>query len=221
MDSDPTKRCILCKASPVLPAPLWSAFPYDGALEHLIRLYKYGPVRHLGSLLAELFVFAALSDQSALEDLHDPLVCIIPSSRSSMSKRGFQHVGTFALRLGAALSAHVRLGALQSARERRAQAGLPLRSRIENVKDAFCVKSKLVRGRDLLVVDDVVTTGATANQAAAALYASGAARVRVLTLARSRRFVHHRMEQLLSQIINLPRNPNDSRSKKIKYDSFD
>ena len=179
---------------------LWSAFAYDGVLEHLIRLYKYGPVRHLGALLAELFAFAAANDPLALGELHDPIICIVPSSRSSMCNRGFQHLSVFAGRLGKQIGAEVELGALRSARDREAQAGLSLRARIRNMKGAFLVRSKSIRGREIILVDDVVTTGTTAQQAAAALYAAGALQVRVLTLARSRRFVHHRMEQLLHRI---------------------
>lgn len=66
------------------------------------------------------------------------------------------------------------------------QTGLDSRQRVDNVKDAFRVSEPAVaRGRRILLVDDVLTTGATVEACAKALVKSGASQVHVLTLARS------------------------------------
>ncbi|WP_324292570.1 phosphoribosyltransferase family protein [uncultured Paludibaculum sp.] len=77
---------------------------------------------------------------------------------------------------------------LRRKRNARAQAGLSGKQRRANVAGAFFVpRDSKPKGRRLLLIDDVFTTGATANAAAATLKRAGAARVSVLTLARTDR----------------------------------
>ena len=76
-------------------------------------------------------------------------------------------------------------GVLRRARATLSQAGLGRREREANIHGAFVVRQpERISGRHLLLVDDVVTTGATAGECARLLLASGAARVDVLALAR-------------------------------------
>jgi predicted amidophosphoribosyltransferase len=74
---------------------------------------------------------------------------------------------------------------LTRVRDTAPQAFLPLAERRANVKDAFRAAPKHVAGRRVLLVDDVMTTGATAHACAEALLAAGAAEVGVLTVARA------------------------------------
>jgi len=75
-------------------------------------------------------------------------------------------------------------GVLERTRTAAPQAGLGRRERESNIRGVFTVRRpEQVDGRDILLVDDVITTGATAAECARVLLASGAARVDVLALA--------------------------------------
>ncbi len=66
------------------------------------------------------------------------------------------------------------------------QVGLKRHERMQNLKNTFLVtESALVKGKTIILVDDVMTTGATANECAATLKKVGAKRVKVVTLART------------------------------------
>ncbi len=78
------------------------------------------------------------------------------------------------------------LDCLYRYRETISQTGLERAARLENMTGAFQMKPKFdVRGRNLLLIDDILTTGATANACAQTLAKAGAGRVAVLTVARS------------------------------------
>jgi predicted amidophosphoribosyltransferase len=77
--------------------------------------------------------------------------------------------------------------ALSRTRETLSQVGLSRLERRDNVNDAFQGRSSLVRGRTIMLVDDVATTAATLSSCAKALYAAGARDVFALTVARAQR----------------------------------
>ncbi|MBI2818934.1 MAG: ComF family protein [Acidobacteria bacterium] len=156
---------------------------YDGALREILQQYKYQGyrplARPLGDRLAQTF-----------KRLHDgplDLILPVPLHRRRERERGFNQAGLLAERVGK-LSG-IRLGGKDCVRARDTppQAGLRAAERRKNVKGAFAVPHpERVRGRRILLVDDVLTTGATADACARALMAAGAKGVWVLTLARAR-----------------------------------
>lgn len=110
----------------------------------------------------------------------------IPTSPWRRRTRGYNQAGLLARSLGAALS----LPALDALYREggRTQVRLGPRERLANVQGAFASRKKFrsrIQGRGVIVVDDVLTTGATANAAASALVSAGAASVRLVTFARS------------------------------------
>jgi ComF family protein len=151
---------------------------YTGALRRSIHLLKYGGIQALARPLGRLLVSAVPRD-----DRFD-VVVPMPLHWSRRWKRGFNQsellARIVARRLGAPLSA-----ALRRKRATPPQAGLTNAQRRKNVAGAFEVgKRHLIANKHVLLIDDVLTTGATVNAAAAALKRAGARRVTVLTLAR-------------------------------------
>jgi ComF family protein len=156
------------------------ALKYDGL---------HPAARGLGRMLA-----AAIA-QLAGEAPAEMLVIPIPLHRSKYVQRGFNQARSLAVnaldclrkshpawRLTLAASTLMRLRATGS------QAGLTPRQRRLNVRGAFTVSNPAaVAAKHILLVDDILTTGATARAAAKALHQAGAASVWVATLARARR----------------------------------
>ncbi|MCX7603387.1 MAG: ComF family protein [Bryobacteraceae bacterium] len=120
------------------------------------------------------------------DQLFDFLVPV-PSHWRRRFSRGFDQ----ALLLARELSRHTGipvLCALRRTRHTAAQAGLTGRQRRDNIRGCFATGDPAaIRGKRLLLIDDVLTTGATVNAAAATLRRSGAAHVGVFTLARADR----------------------------------
>ena len=167
-------------------------------MREAIHALKYGRIhpvaRRLGAMLADAIT------QLAADAPADLLVVPVPLHRSKRKQRGFNQARALA---GFAIKAlakshpewHLTLAprALVRQRSTESQAGLTPRQRRSNVRGAFTVSDPgAVRGRNILLIDDILTTGATARAAAQSLKRAGAASVYVATLARARRlnFIH-------------------------------
>lgn len=177
--------CGLCRRiqPPYVKAAAYGS--YDGGLRELIHLLKYDRVRPaanvLGRMLAE--VVAGLSGQ-----FQSGLVVPVPLHSSKMRQRGFnqaEEIARAGLKIlncgGMRLSANV----LRRQRATESQTGLTPHQRRENVRGAFVVTGREpLAGRDVLLVDDVYTTGTTAAECTRVVLRAGARRVFVATVAR-------------------------------------
>jgi ComF family protein len=158
---------------------------------HALKYDRLHPAaRGLGRMLAEAIA------QLAAEAPQEMLVIPVPLHRSKFAERGFNQARSLATnaldflkkshpdwRLKLASSTLMRLRATES------QAGLTPRMRRLNVRGAFVVSDpSAVKLKHVLIIDDILTTGATARAAAQVLMKAGAASVWVATLARARRF---------------------------------
>jgi len=135
----------------------------------------------------------ALSNQMSafIRQLEWPVDTLIPIplGKKRLRERGYNQVAMVAIPLSIQLGLDYRPAALVRARETRSQVGLSAGERQENVRSAFHAYSEKASGRNILLLDDVSTTGATLSSAAEALYASGAREVYALTIARA--LPHH------------------------------
>ena len=188
-----THLCRACRIAPPAFARAVSFGTYDGRLREAIHALKYDRLRpaarNLGGMLAE--AIAQLLPKAPAEMLVVP----VPLHRAKNRQRGFNQARALAQgaidalgrshpewKLTLAPSTLMRLRATET------QAGLTPTQRRKNVRGAFKVSDPAaVRGRHVLLVDDVLTTGATARAAAQSLIKAGAASVYVATLARARR----------------------------------
>jgi ComF family protein len=173
--------CAGCLAAP----PDWdwarAAAEYAGVIRDAIHAFKFEGKRALARPLAALVLAQC---RSAVDGAVTGLVPV-PLGRARERERGFNQAALLADTLGAALDLPVRPRWLRRVRATMPQSDLGAAERLANVRGAF-VAARATAGRHVIVVDDVLTTGATAAACARALRAAGAARVGVLTVARVR-----------------------------------
>ena len=123
----------------------------------------------------------------ALQNLEWPvsMVLPIPLSLSRQMERGYNQAALIARPLALALGLTYAPKALARWRDTRSQVGLSREQRCENVSGVFRAARGLVRGRTILLIDDVATTGSTLSSAAEALLVDGALQVYAFTAARA------------------------------------
>jgi predicted amidophosphoribosyltransferase len=170
----PVKRCRECAGRRLAFETARAAAPYEAGVVRLVAAWKEHGLRGLaddaGALVAERLPWPVADT-----------VTFVPPDPERRLARGYNP----AQRLAEALARRWELPCEQflvRAGPSRRQRGLPLAERRRNVRSAFA--SALARGT-VVLVDDVYTSGATANAAAAALRAGGACRVEVVTFART------------------------------------
>ena len=107
----------------------------------------------------------------------------VPLHRMRLWKRRFNQSSYLALQLAKLSARPCRIDLLARVKATRSQVGLDNATRQKNVKDAFRADQHWIAGRKILLIDDVMTTGATAGACAMALKDAGARKVDVLTFA--------------------------------------
>jgi ComF family protein len=160
---------------------------------HSLKYDGLMPAAHrLGRMLGQAIEVVAADAPSGM------LVIPVPLHRSKFTHRGFNQARLLARHALTRLREthpgwRLKLGSSTVVRQRAtdSQAGLTPRQRRKNVRGAFIVPDpKEVIGRDVLVIDDILTTGATARSVAQVLLRAGASNVWIATLARAR----HRLD---------------------------
>lgn len=171
--------CGACLQHPQALDRMGSYGPYRGALRQLIHLLKYDGMRPLGRLLGERC--AASGDWLGETDMIVPA----PLHWTRRWERGFNQSLLLAQEVSRRQGLPCVPRALQRRRATPPQAGLSGRQRRESLRGAFRARRDLVEGKRVLLVDDVVTTGATLESCARALRRAGAVSVKALTAARA------------------------------------
>lgn len=178
---DENGRCALCRSGASGFDSVYAYGEYEGSLRKLIHVFKYGGVTPLAPELGRL-LNGALPHGERFD-----VIVPMPLHWRKRLERGFNQSELLARFVSRRTGIPV-AGALRRRKRTDSQAGLTRAQRRTNVAGAFEVRQRdKIEGRHVLLIDDVLTTGATASACSSVLKRAGAKRVTVLTLARADR----------------------------------
>ena len=179
-EDHPCERCL--RKPPHFEA-ICAPYLYQGALMDAIHRFKYGPkssyAKHLGPLLGD-FAGRRVEVEKAT------VLMPVPLHPKKLRQRGFNQSLLLARYVAREIECKLDFLSLRRVKYTESQTGLKQDERRKNVKGAFrVVKPGVVKGQEVLLVDDVATTAHTLNECARVLLKAGAERVRCLVLART------------------------------------
>lgn len=190
----PKNNCIVCESEFVGLCPLckskiqkvkedeelFSYGYYNGVLKKLILEFKYKQNFVAGKILSEL-----LYDVIKNKKIEIDCIVFIPSSKKAIKERGFNQCEYLAKEINKSLKLKIYKDLIK-AKNIKEQKLLSKEDRFKNIKGAFSLKTnKNIKNKRVLVIDDVVTTGATLYECEKLLRENGASEIKILTVAKS------------------------------------
>lgn len=176
--NDEADYCLRCQRTESVFRRNVSPLRYDGEGRQLVHMLKFGGKRYIARLLGAMMADEFLSSGEECE-----IVVPVPMSEKEVKRRGFNQSELLAADIGERLGMPV-LPALSKVKDTPPQKELTGKERAENLKGCFALRfGEYVKGRKILLVDDVFTTGSTANECARTLLKGRARSVTVLTAA--------------------------------------
>lgn len=170
--------CFSCKG-PFSPDKVVAAFLYEGQIKEAIHQYKYEDAFILAKDLAR----ALLPLVRSVSRYKDFTLSFVPLSDKRFKARGYNQAELLAREVAKLLNIKVAALMDRSAQEETQVASKTKRARKKNIKGVFSVQSKASVPANVILVDDVVTTGATVEEASKVLKRAGAKKVVVVALA--------------------------------------
>ncbi len=179
-DYEPTV-CANCRTDPPPWERLYVHGSYGGKLRDMVLSYKFAAGIQHAKIFQDMTCAAFRHQANTIPELIIP----VPLHWKRLIWRGFNQSLELARRL--ARQEHIELvpDALKRTRHTQPQSTLPAKERAGNVRGAFVANAEKVKGRHVLLVDDVMTTGTTLKECTRVLRLAGASRVDVLLLART------------------------------------
>lgn len=174
--------CGKCLSDPPAFEKARAAALYQEELRDLIHRFKFNGFMHLSKPLGKIMqqVFPIHFDAATID-----IIVPVPLHAKREKQRGFNQAELLARSLANHLKKPLASRVLRRSMNTPPQSGLTDAQRLENVKGVFEVrKPAVIEGKQVLLVDDVLTTGATLSSCARVLKSSGAIQVHVFTLAR-------------------------------------
>lgn len=167
------------------------AIAYKGIVKKLIYNFKYKPyLSNLNKTLVELFYESIIQNElfiKTIQQYSNKAICLIPIPlhKNRLRKRGYNHSRLLAEGLSKKLSLNL-IELLERTKNTKSQFGLKLKDRKDNIKDAFSLLPNIpiTQYPNIILVDDILTTGSTLLEAANVLKRNGIRKVWGIALAR-------------------------------------
>lgn len=175
-------KCAKCLVTPPSYQATRVAFKYDDFSRKLILSFKHHDAIHLGPLLAQ-WMYGGGKDILTDADFLVP----VPLHWTRLLKRGYNQAAILSKELSKLSGIPTKLKVLKRPRRTPTQGSLTPKQRQDNVRNAFKVPPSTlsqIRGKTLVLIEDVITTGATLNSCAKTLLKAGAKEVRVIAVGR-------------------------------------
>ncbi len=177
----PPELCSSCRSAPLQIDGIRSAAYFEGPLREAIHRFKYRELSALALPLGEV-----LSEGWRVNRPPGEVIVPVPLHPKRLRERGYNQAALLAKELGKKIGLPVVGNLLVRVRETLPQTNLKGRERKENVRDAFRCHGHELKGKCVLLIDDVCTTGATLEACSLALRGSAVRSVWALSLARPR-----------------------------------
>jgi ComF family protein len=172
--------CLSCQLKPPPYLKIHAPLLYGGAAAEALLRFKYGPTPQLAKPLGDILL--QVKNEIGPADIVIP----IPLHPKRLRERQFNQSALLAMSFSKAIHTPLSTGILRRIKNTPAQAGLGRSERLANQKDAFGMKNSCqIKGKQILLVDDVITTTATVLQATRILMAGGARSVEIVAFARA------------------------------------
>ena len=152
---------------------------YGGILKTLILKFKYESDFTAGYLLSKLLV-----EMIKENEIYADVICYVPMTKKSEKKRGFNQCEVIARHIGYHINVPVS-DCIKKIKNTKEQKTLTKEERVKSIKGAFKVsRIKDIKNKNVILIDDVMTTGATINECKDVLKKSGVNSITVLTIAK-------------------------------------
>lgn len=179
-EDHPCERCI--RKRPFYDR-LRALYLYENGIMEAVHKMKYSGKSYIAKSLAPLLASFAME---WLDDIHDMLMVPVPLHPRKLRQRGFNQSLILARGISLILNSELDILSFRRIKFTRSQTGLNMDERRKNVKNAFELKDgKHYKGKSVILVDDVATTGNTMNECARILKKGGCEKVYGLVLART------------------------------------
>lgn len=179
--SQKSKTCPSCYRGNS-PRFVWVTTSYEATAQELVKLYKFGQQRAVAKTLAGM-MSATFLEQNDPQRLADYLVVPVATATSRVRQRGFDHAVMLARNV--AINLGLENAQVLSRMGQSRQIGSTRTNRIaQTTGNYYARRPSRIAGRNILLVDDVVTTGATLQATTSSLKAAGAASVDALVFAK-------------------------------------
>ncbi len=170
---------------------------YEGTLREAINLLKYHRIKRLSKPLSKIMLKInpappLLSCESkqrgyGVKMLRADAIIPVPLYKKRLRQREFNQSALFAKHLACSIGKPLILNCLIKTRDTMPQVGLSAKERGKNIRKTFAIGNKeLIGGKNIMLIDDVYTTGATVRECSKVLKKAGAKDIYVITLAHSR-----------------------------------
>lgn len=169
-------RCVRCNGKKVYEMAR-APFLYDGAIKKIIHNFKYNNAKYLFKPMAKY-----MTDCYNKFNMQADVIVPIPLFKKRLKERGYNQAFKLGEEIGKVLNLPI-INGLERIKDTPTQTTLDFKDRKNNVKGAFKALDKTFKGKNVLLIDDVYTSGATLKEACKVLKSSGANKIYVLTLA--------------------------------------